>query len=240
MRPFLEHRAGRFGRFALAVALLYGCGSRSWLGFDDGSGSDDAPPSDSSLGDALADGSEDGGDDGDVMLDAGLDSIPLGCGILTCANGCCAKDGACSPPNTCGSYGEACETCAADEICKGGVCFRVIEGGYCNPSNCAGCCWWNGTACASGIHARACGRNGEACVLCIPSQGTAHCEALPEGGGHCTHAPPPCSGLTCKGCCTKTGICAVGAQDFACGTGGAACEDCAFVGSQCSGGTCKK
>lgn len=221
----------------VGAGALVACGSRSWLDVDD--------LADASTDESLPDVSrderfEDDGGAGDSSgPDASFDG-PMGCNYLTCAGGCCLPSGKCTAPDDsmCGLHGEACEICQADENCKG-ACVKMIAGGNCNASNCRGCCWGNGYWCSSGVHGIACGQRGGPCSSCIPTQGTGYCSPLDGGGGVCIDAAPPCSPNTCAGCCTRDGICAVGTQAFACGTGGDDCNDCVFMGKQCVAGTCK-
>ena len=57
-----------------------------------------------------------------------------------------------------------------------------------------------------------------------------------SGGG--SGAPPPCSAVTCAGCCTFDGRCELGTSDVACGIGGLVCASC--NGSDaCQAGQCK-
>ncbi|MFT3710368.1 MAG: hypothetical protein QM817_22320 [Archangium sp.] len=56
------------------------------------------------------------------------------------------------------------------------------------------------------------------------------------GGG--SSAPPPCSALTCAGCCTFDGRCELGTSDIACGAGGLSCASCNGSDS-CQMGTCQ-
>ncbi len=44
-----------------------------------------------------------------------------------------------------------------------------------------------------------------------------------------------CGPGNCAGCCAQGGVCALGIQDFACGSSGAACEDCTVNDGLCAG-----
>ncbi len=49
----------------------------------------------------------------------------------------------------------------------------------------------------------------------------------------------PCNATTCPtGCCAQNGACRAGGTDIACGTGGAACQDCTATGRSCVSHVC--
>jgi hypothetical protein len=47
-----------------------------------------------------------------------------------------------------------------------------------------------------------------------------------------------CAGQRCDGCCDLAPVCQPGDKDTACGTNGAACQDCAQAGGTCVAGGC--
>lgn len=223
------------GLWSLTAASLAGCGRSDLDAFDgvvDATEPEgEAGHSDASVKDAVSDDS--------TPIDGSIDVV-VACGVQNCG-GCCSLDGAChmGPNNDgdefCGAHGEPCEKCDVDagfHGCKSGTCLRF--GQPCSPTNCSGCCF--GGICASGSHDNACGAKGEACALCAPDKGET-CTALPDGGGTCGAAV--CSAKTCSGCCLGN-VCAVGSQDFACGAGGAECQDCVFFGKSCKAHQCAK
>ncbi len=220
----------------------WGCGSRTGLYLNDVSdASDDGTILDGAARDASQE--TDAALDAEGGVDAEPDVIPTGCGFDTCST-CCLPDGGCfqgpqDPDHqVCGGFGEPCETCPKGYFCKSQSCL-INTDGPCNPSNCDGCCYGN-DYCSSGRHDNACGHGGLPCSLCKPKLGSAHCELLDGGGGVCSDAGPPCSPQTCAGCCTTDGVCAVGTQPFACGSGGQGCTNCVFFGMQCVTGACRK
>ncbi len=227
---------------AIWVLGVEACGSRTGLYLNE--------IGDASADGTVPDGAADGSEEADANLDAegGVDAapdvIPTGCGFQTCPDGCCASDGQCVLPQkdwnqACGGYGEPCEKCDVDAgfFCKGS-CLRATDG-PCSPSNCDGCCYGN-DYCSTGRHDNSCGHGGEPCLRCNPAEGSGHCELLDGGGGVCSDAGPPCDPETCAGCCTTDGVCAVGTQPFACGSGGQDCTNCVFFGMQCVTGACQK
>ncbi len=241
----------RWGFLAIAgacfMALCWqGCGSRTGLYLHE---INDASEDGTILDGTAADGSQEAhaGVDGEGGVDAEPDVTPAGCGFATCPKSCCVPDGGCyqGPADVdagwvCGGYGEPCEVCPKEDICKGATCYYPT-GGPCNSANCDGCCFGDSDEyCASGRHDNACGHGGEPCLRCNPAQASGHCELLDGGGGVCSDAGPPCGPETCAGCCTTDGVCAVGTQPFACGSGGQGCTNCVFFGMQCVTGACQK
>ena len=111
--------------------------------------------------------------------------------------------------------------------------------GACNFSNCPnGCCLGDGTCfvayeAADGSTDIPCGWSGEACTTC-PSGYTCFV-------GGCMHETTgDCSPANCNGCCFNASMnggpgitiggsneCFEGSQDLYCGSGGAACQECA-------------
>lgn len=206
-----------------AVALLLGltaCGGRDVL-----------PPADGSLSETdLVDSVSDAGTE--ASIDVADPCMAVFC--LT-SNGECVK----STETACGGFGDPCEVCDVDAgyFCKG-ACYRPQPN--CNSANCAGCCASNGY-CSTGIHDIACGNAGLPCDRCVPSEGTGQCIPHDGGGGVCSKTPI-CSPTTCQNGCCIGNVCAVGTQDIACGSGGAACENCTFlfketcIAQKCTGG----
>lgn len=224
----------RQAMYVLAVSSILGCG-RTGLGVPEVLGGDDSSVDDASLGDAIDDEPDFRRDAADV----GPDALPK-CGPTNCT-GCCQSDGSCAGGQTldaCGMNGEACEQCPKDpnSYCNkpGPGCITQLA--ECTPQNCDGCCFLypkpNFQFCSSGVHAKACGHNGEACQIC----GSGQCLAV-SGGGKC-QGSPPCTPNNCSGCCAGN-ICAIGVQDIACGTGGVVCADCDTNGKTCVGNVCK-
>lgn len=157
------------------------------------------------------------------------------CGPQNCG-GCCNAAGQCVTGNdttACGKQGQQCEACGASEVCvpDGQPNARTCQPQQaCGPANCAGCCV--GNQCVTTTTPLACGRNGQACKACGPSQ---TCDAQ----GQCVSGSD-CNPATCSGCCVGD-ICAVGTQQTACGAGGAQCQNCAGQSPQrvCQSGTCQ-
>jgi hypothetical protein len=176
------------------------------------------------------------------------------CSFFTCPDGCCLDDGGCfaysgeSTDIPCGSNGEACRTCPSGESCipniatagpsigragRSGGCQRDL-GEPCTPENCAGCCFVAdvntdsgsvfSTQCFEGSQDNYCGSAGTACLRCTPATNGGHCVADSTGGGHCEGAGQ-CNATNCAGCCAGA-FCVQGAQDVACGSHGAACQNC--------------
>jgi hypothetical protein len=225
----------------LASGALWAC-SRTALD-DDVSPSFDGAVVDTSLPDGTPDGSgsdavnDNNSDTMDGVSDVKFDVV-LTC-TATCAF-CCDSTGTCQQESatTCGGHGEACQDCTkkgAGWGCKSEVCLD-LTGPSCSPTNCSdGCCF--GSYCSSGTLSGACGTNGQPCDTCNTMKGD-YC-APTDGGGVCSSGPP-CGPMTCAGCCYGD-VCSVGTQDFACGTGGATCFDCLFMGEHCTtGGVCSK
>jgi hypothetical protein len=152
------------------------------------------------------------------------------CGPQNCG-GCCTPQGQCvagSDSIACGRQGQACQACGAGQVCGAGRTCETPPA--CGPQNCAGCC--AGNTCVIATTPAACGRGGEACRAC---GGGEACNA-----GVC-EAGAKCGPTNCGGCCLGDDICAVGAQDTACGAGGTQCANCAGQTPPrvCQGGTCQ-
>jgi len=150
------------------------------------------------------------------------------CGPANCA-GCC-QGTTCvvgSDATACGNAGQACTNCTSTgRICGGDrTCQTPVT---CSPANCPGCCV--GNACIVATTPAACGKGGEACRACGANES---CNT-----GTCVPAPA-CSAANCAGCCIGTDVCAVGAQNTACGVGGAQCTNCTAAGRVCQTGTCQ-
>lgn len=156
------------------------------------------------------------------------------CGPTECPSGCCRDSGgvpACvagTDASACGAGGERCVDCSAQGTsCE--AASRSCRSAMCNASNCNGCCV--GDACVPGTENETCGSAGQACASCGALGQT--CRTAPRGGGLC-EGRPACGPATCEGCCTAVGTCSLGFTGVACGSGGAACRDCAGDGSTCN------
>jgi hypothetical protein len=64
-------------------------------------------------------------------------------------------------------------------------------------------------------------------------------DAGAEGSVITDPSPKACDATDCDGCCDDMGACRDGAEDGACGSGGAACADCSAAGETCAGGMCQ-
>jgi hypothetical protein len=150
------------------------------------------------------------------------------CTARSCPTGCCTigsgKPGECRPGNTlaaCGTSGEECETCDADdEVCRGGRCVECAD--LC-PN---GCCAADGS-CQPGDTIQACGAGGKACLQCTSQEQCANGECVPS---------------TCAGRCTRDNDCPDLRNcvcDRAQGTCCARKCDGKVCGSDGCGGTCE-
>jgi hypothetical protein len=167
--------------------------------------------------------------------------------------GCCLLDGGCSldlnDTSSCGFNGEACRGCSDQYSCAGGGCLRTtVASGPCGPSNCSGCCdpfprrpdagpadgTTNSDTCYEGTQDNHCGHGGEVCTRCDPVHENSQCVPEDAGaGGYCEVGT--CGSANCAGCCTQGDVCALGIQDFACGSGGVPCQDCTANDGLCTG-----
>ncbi len=155
-----------------------------------------------------------------IVIDAG------GCGPNNCP-GCCDANGLCEQgqsTNACGQGGQLCNPCPPGFACQGGFCFQQPDSGACGPTNCKGCCDFNGT-CQTGQNPGACGQGGQQCNVCPPN-------STCGPGGMC-QAQVPCTAANCLGCCDANNFCQGGFVDTGCGSGGAQCTDCTQQGSTC-------
>jgi hypothetical protein len=161
------------------------------------------------------------------------------CGPSNCS-GCCEAASVCAKGVNgvqCGQGGQQCQRCVPSE--GTGQCVPQAGGGglcnastSCGPSNCqAGCC--EGNLCVVGLSDAHCGNNAAPCQAC--PTGT-QCVAAAGVGGQCS-AVGTCGPQSCPGCCSGN-VCAYGNQDIACGTAGAACNDCTAGGHRCISGIC--
>jgi hypothetical protein len=158
------------------------------------------------------------------------------CGPTNCA-GCCVDGSTCATTGrddvACGEGGQACQRCLPSE--QAGICVPQADGGgacsTCFP--CGGCCVAGD--CLPGISQTECGSSGENCHACT---GGAQCASGGTGGVCVMPEAGACGPSTCTGCCDGD-VCAVGDQLVACGTGGAACLDCAVYGMVCTAAACQ-
>ncbi len=97
--------------------------------------------------------------------------------------------------------------------------------GECAP-DCRGCC--QDGLCLRGVFENACGGRGEVCSVCESGE---VCEDQ-----ECVPAAPPCGPDNCGGCCDG-GVCQTGESDFACGSFGDVCQECA-ADEVCGNGFC--
>jgi hypothetical protein len=161
-----------------------------------------------------------------------------GCNPGNCPGGCCDGFGNCQPgfsPVQCGNFGNLCQNCTLSESqCVNQQCTGIFEGGPCNPQTCPfGCCDFQGF-CQNGNSPFACGTRGQFCqpcakfgAICFNQQ----CVVGVDAG--------VCNPKTCPfGCCDVTGVCYMGGSDFACGTGGGICQNCAQFGLTCTNQQC--
>jgi hypothetical protein len=102
------------------------------------------------------------------------------CGPENCTT-CCTAEGQCvaaATELTCGSAGNACVSCGANQICQGGACVGTgVDGGTdagtgCGPDNCAGCCTTIGgtPTCLPGNTKTNCGSAGVTCSPCAAAE----------------------------------------------------------------------
>jgi hypothetical protein len=192
------------------------------------------------------------GGGGNRCIDCGAQGAM--CIAFPTGGGVCAKSAACGPQNchgccqgdtcvltignsACGSNGEACSGCAAGDFCKG-TCVHTQA--TCDSTNCTGCCAGAGF-CVTGTGDNACGRRGQSCQSCQPSQSQGQCVSQADGGGVC-NGVESCTPLNCSGCCDGN-ICRIGTLLAQCGANGTACASCG-AGQQCvgaspNGGSCQ-
>ncbi len=164
---------------------------------------------------------------GNVCNNGTCQSVPT-CNAGSCPNGCC-NGNTCVPftmqsTGVCGTAGQACRACLANQTCVTGSCGSTL----CNPGNCPnGCCQGNVCVQPQSQSAVNCGKGGAACVVCAAGQTCSSGACVAQG----------CGPQTCMGCCSL-GSCTRGMDVFACGTGGQACVACP-AGSSCVNGTCQ-
>lgn len=192
---------------ALAVVYLAACGGTRVVDAATG------------VNDSSVDADE---DSPSLFPDSGTDAPATACTPQSCPQGCCDGDTCVTniTPDQCGSSGQACAKCQANEACKG-VCYRPQSN--CGPSNCKGCCLGNND-CAAGNFGVACGAGGQQCARCVPSEGTGQCVPA-EGGAGGTCTDQQCGPATCPGCCSN-GACVSGLTESACGQLGVQCQTC--------------
>jgi hypothetical protein len=115
--------------------------------------------------------------------------------------------------------------------CSDGGVIRPTDGGggdlppqTCGAATCNGCCL--GNTCVTGDQKSACGSGGGACTSCGEGLICQPNKCIPESTG--------CSASNCPTGCCKDNTCRSGVGNDACGTGGAACVDCAASSGVCS------
>ncbi len=155
------------------------------------------------------------------------------CGPGNCV-GCCTPSGKCVSgfdTTACGQGGQTCDVCGTLEVCTtAGGTRECRSAEKCGPNNCKGCCV--GDTCLNSTSSVACGIGGEQCKTCGKSE-------LCDPAGDCVLPTTECNALSCPSGCCVGDICAVGTQATACGTGGAACQNCAGLGLVCQGNKCQ-
>lgn len=147
-------------------------------------------------------------------------------------------------PEGCGAPGTLCQECPV------GACFLgsgvVLSPGQACPSGgacrggacCKGC--WDGTQCLSGDAPPSCGTDGALCESCPTGSCFFPASTTPTGrnfvlsGDRCPTGGTCRAGSCCQGCWNGT-ECLAGNTLSACGTGGAACEQCAWLCSSFTG-----
>lgn len=98
--------------------------------------------------------------------------------------------------------------------------------------SCNHCCQGFTSTNANGQHVCACKPKGTACT---DDSASACCSGICAAGA-CQDTVSACT-ATCTGCCSGRGACQPGTANTACGTGGAACQDCGPC-QTCTGGVC--
>jgi hypothetical protein len=169
------------------------------------------------------------------------------CTRQSCPDGCCSNGpgnpGQCRPGTTaqaCGTGGEACAQCPAQQQCQNAECIPTTCAGQCTQDNdcpdlrnCV-CNQAQGTCCARDCAGKRCGSDGcgGACEnLCPPNT------VCNTDGAACL-----CTAQSCpNGCCANglgnPGTCETGNTNQACGRPGAACQTCTGQ-EQCQSGRC--
>jgi hypothetical protein len=147
------------------------------------------------------------------------------------ACGCQTGGGQCQPgdsPLACGSSGGRCVRCGNGEQCVAGACVMAA----CGPGTCSGCCGPRNFCVAPSMQSSiSCGQSGALCAQCPRGQDCI--------SGTCQQAQP-CGPMTCASGCCGFGRCLPQSQqqNFACGTGGAMCQQCPG-GTRCQAGVCQ-
>lgn len=157
-------------------------------------------------------------------------AVQQGCSSGSCS-GCCAQDACLSgtTDSACGVGGEICARCNLGEGCRAGTCV-AIGTGSCGPTNCNGCCDFNGTCHpADQQNSAYCGLGGQACASC----GDVACIS-----GSCATPGSACLATCTSGCCTLDGFCVPYTEQsvFTCGISGL-CTSCP-TGAACVAGSC--
>lgn len=114
-------------------------------------------------------------------------------GCVSGATGqCLAGDTA----SACGTGGNACRRCRANETCSSGMCVAAS----CGPQNCDGCCTNNFCVPTRFQSSFACGLNGTMCAGCMTGQtcNAGACEAAPDAGPPVMPGSPCTQGSDCR------------------------------------------
>ena len=178
-------------------------------------------------GDATGGGGATAGGAGGGGLGGGTSGGGSGGGV---ACGCQTGGGQCQPgdsPLACGASGGRCVRCGNGEQCVAGACVMAA----CGPGTCSGCCGPRNFCVAPSMQSSiSCGQGGAMCTQCPRGQDCV--------SGTCQQAQP-CGPMTCASGCCGFGRCLPPAQqqNFACGTGGAMCQQCQG-GTTCRMGVC--
>lgn len=135
-------------------------------------------------------------------------------------SGCCSTSNACKAGNTgtaCGTGGTTCAECAPGASCDGtgcvaaclpscaGKCAGASDGcnGICTENHCDGCCdAFN--ICKAGASTSACGKDGDACMVCAANflcTGN-ECTCTPNCTGKCGGVSDGCGGF-CNAACSR-------------------------------------
>lgn len=175
--------------------------------------------------------------------DCDEESGQCSCTPQSCKDGCCDGGGSCRSGENdvaCGTDGETCQECTAEEECQNGECVTIVCGGACaNDDECPDfrncvcndaqgtCCTRNcrGKICGSDGCGNTCGNGCEDGQVCNADGTACLCTAESCPDGCCSNGPGN------PGTCHASG-------NATCGLNGAECRDCT-PGTVCdSAGIC--